>query len=96
MLPTPTIDLVQQECDAFDDDTFTKLGEDALAQLIARFPHNTDPAQVLLKVLALDQLYSTRIHYVDLVPFAQHIADHHIDQMMQQGSLSAVEQIWNC
>jgi len=69
MLLTPTIDLVQEECAEFDKEPFTKLGEEALAQLLMQFPRNEKASHVLLKVIALDRLYSTRIQYVDLVPF---------------------------
>jgi len=96
MLPHPDVDLVQKECEAFDSEPFIKLGEDALAQLITRFPHNTDPAQVLLKVIALNQLYSTRINYIDLIPLSRYIAQLGIDKIIAQGLPSAVELIWSC
>jgi len=96
MLPEPTIDLVQKECAKFDEDLFTKLGEEALAQLLAQFPRNEKASHVLLKVIALDQRYSTRINYVDIDHFAHHIANVGIDEHIDQGSPCAVELIFDC
>jgi hypothetical protein len=95
-LPTPTIDLVQEECAEFDKEPFTELAEEALAQLLTQFRRNTKVSHVLLKVIALDRLYSTRIQYVDLVPLAHHITDLNIDEAIEQGSPNAVDLIWNC
>jgi len=96
MLPHPTIHSVQKECDDFDKDDFTKNSEQALSQLIAAFPQNTDVSQVLSKVIVLDQLYSTRIRYVDLLPFARHIVASNVDSPIEVGSPKAVELIWDC
>ena len=96
MLPKPTIELVQKGCNAFDIDPFTKLGEEALTQLKAKFPHNSEASHVLLKVIALDQRYSTRINYVDIDRFAHHIANLEIDEHIDQGSPCAVELIFDC
>jgi len=87
---------VQKECDAFDEEPSTKLGEEALGKLLAAFPHNDDPSQVLLKVIVLDQRYSTRIQYIDVDNFARHIATCGIDELITQGSPIAVERIWKC
>ena len=96
MLPIPTIDLVQAECDAFDEEPFTKLGEQALAQLREQFPRNVEVSHILLKVLALNQIYSTRINYVDVVPLSRHIAGLGIDSLLDQGSPRAVDLIFVC
>ena len=96
MLPKPTINLVQQECNAFDQDPFTKLGEQALAQLREQFPRNIEASHILLKVLALNQLYSTRINYIDVDPLARHIAGLGIDTLLAQGSPRAVDLIFVC
>ena len=96
MLPKPTINLVQQECNAFDQDPFTKLGEQALAQLREQFPRNIEASHILLKVLALNQLYSTRINYIDVDPLARHIAGLGIDTLLDQGSPRAVDLIFVC
>jgi len=96
MLPIPTIDHVQKGCDAFDQDPFTKLGEQALAQLCEQFPRNIEASHILLKILALNQLYSTRINYVDVVPLARHIARLGIDSLLDHRSPRAVDLIFVC
>ncbi len=48
----------REECDA---DSETKIVEAALLDLFAKYPENTNEAQVLLKVVALNDLYSTLI-----------------------------------
>jgi hypothetical protein len=87
---------VRAECDAFDAESSTKLGEDALRQLREQFPNNSDPAQVLLKILVLNKLYSARVDDVDVFPLARHIAGHDIDTLLRRGSLEAVRLIWRC
>lgn len=94
MLPAPTVELVKAECDAFDRESF--LDEDALGQLRASFPRNTDTAHVLLKVVVLNKLYSTRIKDIDVRPLAIHIAGLGIDPFIAQGSPHAVDLITNC
>jgi hypothetical protein len=96
MLPTPTIETVEAECSAFDADPSTAFGEDALAELLAKFPENTKPSHVLLKVIVLDQRYSTRLRYVELDQLACHIASKDIDSLMAQGATRAVDLIWDC
>ena len=96
MLPRPTSDLVKEECDAFDEESSTKLGEKALRLLRQQFPLNTDPSQVLLKVLVLNKLYSARVDDVDVFPMARHIAGLGVDSMLERGSLDAVRLIWRC
>lgn len=96
LLPQPTNDEVNAAIAEFDSDSWTRLGEDALAQLRSAFPNNTDAAQVLLKVIALDKLYSTRIQNVDVVKLAQQITALNIDAAIANGSLEVVDQIWRC
>ena len=94
MLPAPTVEIVKAECDAFDDEN--KLTEESLRQLRAQFPKNTDVPHVLLKVLVLNKLYSTRVNDVDVEPLARHIARLGIDSIITQGSLNAVDLITAC
>ncbi len=96
MLPKPTIALIQKECKSIESDPFTKLTDDALGQLLAKFPLNTQAAQVLLKVVTLDQRYSTRIRYKDMDRLAFHIAHSGVDKHIGKRSLEAVELIWKC
>jgi hypothetical protein len=94
LLPTPTVELVQTECDAFDQDY--PVVEESLNLLWSAFPHNTEPSQVFLKVLVLNQLYSTRVDVVDIELLARHIAGLSIDPLLDQGALEAVRLITNC
>lgn len=57
----PTQDGVRKACEYFDSDDENKLIEPALTNLFARYPNNTNESEVLLKVLTLNDLYSTRI-----------------------------------
>ena len=98
MLPRPTLELVKEECKAFDAEN--GLAEQALAQLREQFPRNADLRHVLLKVLALNKLYSTMIRDIDVETVAKHIVglanDKHLDQLLDQGSLEAVFLITDC
>ena len=93
LLPTPTIELVKTECTKFDEEN--QLAEEALEQLRMQFPRNTDVSHVLLKVLTLNKLYSTRIHDKDVEATAYHIATLGIDTLLDQGSYNAVDLIAN-
>ncbi|MDR3414279.1 MAG: hypothetical protein P4L87_25515 [Formivibrio sp.] len=96
VLPTPTVELVEAECSAYDLDPSNQLGDKALKELLEQFPRNTVISQVLLKVLVLDRLYSTRIRNIDVEPLARHIAGLDIDTLLNQGSPVAVERIFVC
>ena len=94
VLPRPAPGFVQAECDEFDREY--RLEEDALGQLWTKFPGNTETSQVLLKVLALNKLYSTRINDKDVEPMARHISGLDLDPLLEKRSLEAVKQIANC
>jgi hypothetical protein len=98
VLPTPTLEFVNTECDEFDQES--RLVEGALGQLWKQFPRNTETPHVLLKVLVLNKLYSTRVNDNDVDPLARHITglaiDKHLDQLLDQGSLDAVFLITDC
>jgi hypothetical protein len=98
MLPHPTLELVEAECKAFDQENW--LAEEALGQLRALFPENTDLRHVLLKVLVLNKLYGTMIRDIDVEVVARHIVglakDRSLDQLLEQGSLDAVLLITDC
>jgi hypothetical protein len=55
-----------------------------------------EPSQVLLKIVVLNRLYSTRINSVETEPLARHIAGSEIDLLLAQGSSEAVALITNC
>jgi hypothetical protein len=96
LLATPTVELVKAKGDEFDRDPSTRLVEDALGQLRAHFPHNTETSHVLLKVLALNELYSARVLDIDVKILAPHIAGLGIDARLAEGSSSAVDLITHC
>jgi hypothetical protein len=96
VLPSPTFYLVKEECNAFDDDSSTQLGEEALRQLREQFPLNADPSRVLLKILVLNKLYNARVDDVDVFLFARHIAGLDVDSFLNRGSLDVVRLIWDC
>lgn len=95
-LSAPTYARVAEAISNFDKESFTELAEESLVELRAKFPRNSEASHVLLKVIALDRLYSTRIKYVDLMPLARHIARRNIDQQLDQGAPEAVDLIWSC
>jgi hypothetical protein len=94
LLPIPTVDLVTAECGEFDREN--QLVEEALRLLWTQFPHNTESSHVLLKVLVLNRLYSTRVNDIDVEPLARHIAGLGIDPLLEQGVIEAVDLITNC
>src|ERR1035441_4466598 len=96
LLATPTVELVKAKICEFDGDPSTRLGEDALGQLWAQFPRNTETPHVLLKVLALNNLYRTRVRDIDVETLARHIAGLGIDPLLAEGSASAVDLISHC
>jgi hypothetical protein len=57
----PNANSLAKACKQFDGDNETKIAEGALADLFAKYPNNTNEAHVLLKVVALNDLYSTQI-----------------------------------
>jgi hypothetical protein len=94
VLPRPTVELVEAECKAFDLENW--LAEEALGQLRAQFPLNTDIRHVLLKVLVLNKLYGTMIRDIEVETVAKHIVGLGIDPLLAQGSLQAVTLITDC
>lgn len=60
------------------------------------FPRNAKTSHVLLKVLVLNRLYSTRVDDVDVEPLARHIAGLSIDPLLDRGALEAVGLIADC
>jgi hypothetical protein len=93
-LPFPTIGLVKAEGDKFDRES--RLVEEALGQLWAHFPRNTETSHVLLKVLVLNKLYATQIRDIDVETVARHITGLvGIDSRLDAGSPDAVDLIAN-
>ena len=96
LLPTPTPDRVEQECRQFDSEPWNISGEEALRLLREHFPENKQVSHVLLKVLVLNKLYSTRVNDVDVLPLAEHIVRLDLDPQLDQGVLAAVGRIYTC
>lgn len=90
-LTAPDADLVRAACAQFDREN--EVTEKALTDLFAAYPANVDPSRVLLKVVALNSLYSTRI--LAVLKLAHHIADQGpaIDAALAAGSPDAVQAI---
>jgi hypothetical protein len=92
-LIVPTAELVQEACEKFDREN--GVTEKALAELFAAYPANDNASQVLLKVVALNSLYATRV--LAVVKLANLIADQgaKIDAALGAGSPEAVDLIAN-
>jgi hypothetical protein len=89
-LPTPTVERIIAAVTEFNSEN--ALVETALAELLRAFPQNTNPAHVLIKVVALNRLYSTNILAVETV--AQHVATiRNLDQLLHEGSPEALDLI---
>ena len=90
-LIAPNADLIKGACEQFDREN--NITEKALADLFAAYPANDDPSRVLLKVVALNSLYTTRI--LAVLKLAQHIAAQGaaLDAALAAGSREAVDLI---
>jgi hypothetical protein len=88
-LPEPTIDFVQSKITQFNHDNEDL--ESDLTTLIACFPKNVDMSHVLIKVAAINLLYSTQIRAVRKV--AEVIFRSGIDPNLESGSDEAVTAI---
>lgn len=88
-LPSPTHELVRQYAEQFDKSE--KVVESALRRLVDFLPANTQVEDILLKVVAINALYSTQIYSPR--PVAEHILKARIDDMLSRGDTEAVERI---
>jgi hypothetical protein len=91
ILRRPTLDLVTAACEKFDKENL--IIEQALKELFNQYPHNSDLSRVLLKVVALNRLYSTQI--LAVMDVAQHIHRNaqDIDSALAAGSPQIVDKI---
>jgi hypothetical protein len=87
----PDVEGVREACRQFDQTEETK--EAALKELFGIYPKNNTPWQVLLKVVAVNQLYATFIFYEALGNLAHYICDKKIDSELEVGSPEAVIKI---
>lgn len=89
----PTKEKVTAICKEFDH--ANKVIESALEQLFKGFPKNKETAHILLKVIAVNSLYSTQIPMQsERIPTVWEVADHikalNIDSELDAGSLAPV------
>jgi hypothetical protein len=77
-LEKPTVEAVKAAGKTFDKEN--KIIEDALVGLLEHYPNNIKTADVLLKVLTLNALYSTQIPlYGNRIPTVWEVVDHIVD-----------------
>ena len=93
----PSADDIRQACAEFDSEN-KRILEEALRELFGQYPHNTSPAQVLLKVTTLNTLYSTQIPlYSERIPtifdVVEHIVNLGIDSDLERGDDGLVNRI---
>lgn len=87
----PTPDRVHASCRQFDEQNGVM--EQALTELFGRYPRNNSNPHILLKVTALNALYSTRV--LALGDMARHICEHgkEVDSALALGSPEIVDTI---
>lgn len=90
-LQRPTSGLVASYIEQFEQDEAYAAPDRALFKLFQAFPHNRNLEDVLLKVAALNGLYSTNIYAVYRV--AEHIHEQDIDPRLEQRSPALVNEI---
>ncbi|MGA2631618.1 MAG: hypothetical protein ABSG54_15570 [Terriglobia bacterium] len=88
-LTPPTLDYVQGRIREFDRSE--RFNEPAVGLVFQQWPANTDYAQVLVKTIVLNRLYSTNVYNVQKV--AKQIVDLKIDEPLRRGDCSLVEKI---
>jgi hypothetical protein len=96
VLDKPTIEAVRATGKRFYDEN--NVIEDALTRLFGHYPKNTEAADVLLKVITLNDLYSTQIPlYGNRIPTVYEVVDHivkrRIDSDLDLGSTDLVYDI---
>lgn len=91
-VPNPSPDQVEYYLHAWDELENYHLQEDALDKLFFKLcPENTDMSDILLKVAALNDFYSTNIFSV--YPVAKHILSLSIDERLMAGDVTLVSDI---
>src|ERR1700683_3664825 len=83
----PTEERVRAACREYDGD----IAERALRELFTQYPRNSDRAHVLLKVVALNRLYSAGI--LAVYDVANHICQQEIDAALSNGAPEVVDKI---
>jgi len=92
ILPTPSVEQAEYYLAQWDSLEDYHLQEDALDRLFFTLcPENTNISDILLKVSVLNDFYSTNIFKV--YPVAKHILALHIDERLQSGDVTLVDDI---
>lgn len=89
LLPRPTPDLVRWYINQFDQSQ--QVVEQALTKLFTYLPENTQVEDVLLKVVALNDLYRTGI--LATYKVAEHIVKQGIDSALRAGDPAVIDRI---
>jgi len=90
-LVSPTIAMVYQYNDLFDQDERYGTADVALAKLYDIFPKNNQLDDVFLKVVTLDAFYNTNVMYP--LEVSKHILNIKPDAEMEAGSVKIVEDL---
>jgi hypothetical protein len=90
-IKTPTPNVIREYIDCFDRTPSDSDTEKAIRRLVDVFPGNTQFDAVLLKVAAINQLYSTYVY--DIHPMAKHILELNIDSRLEQADLLLVTDV---
>ena len=91
-LEKPTSDLVARYVKKFGED-YSPV-EDALRLLFEHFPKNNNLSEIIVKVAAIDAIYSTNIRKkYAFTKIAQHIFDQKIDEDLARDDPAVVEKI---
>ena len=88
-LQTPSNDLVAIYIDKFEHDERYYPADKAIDKLIFCFPENEELEDILLKVTAINRLYSTSVY--DVNNMARHIWSKKIDKRLKDGDLYLVD-----
>jgi hypothetical protein len=94
----PSADDIRQANAEFDSENEILIIEEALQELFGQYPRNTEPAQALLKVTALNTLYSTQIplyrkNTPTIFDVAEHIVTLGIDSNLERGDEGLVNRL---
>jgi len=89
----PTMDLIENYNKKFDEDEKANAQDMAIKKLIEEHKENNELHIILLKVAAINSLYSTNIY--NTFKMAEHILKLNIDQKLKNPSTKIVQEIAN-
>ncbi len=91
---TPSVEIVRQYLQKWEDNVTYVIPEKVLETLFTDCPRNADISGVLLKVIALNTIYSTNIRSSSgIYRMAEHITDSGIDDRIKKADMSLVDDI---